>query len=247
MFRHASRTSEMHAAVDTGRPYRSHLFPACLPCKKRKSRCRTRDSPGACIMCQAHGTDCIYPQADYQASQQRPMTSSSRRLAAKVRHSSTTSSSPRGQVLLTSAPQVDSSLSHKPQGVVNPQDILTTIAPTGHYNPEPSYTQILGPEETPSNLRGIVAETGENSSHIVSPAVADDSEFLESYLSTIPDAGRTSLIRTSVTSSRPMRPVLFSTVPRRPLGVSSNQSLPTIKCEIIEKYLEPAVKDVVNL
>lgn len=204
-------------------------------------------------MCQAHGTDCIFPQADYQSSQQRPMTSSPRRLAAKVRHSTTTSSSPNGRVLLTPGPvngQVDLSHSHSPHGVVqgfNAQNSLATRTPTGGYNLEASYTQILGPEETPSNLRGIVAETGENSSHIISPAVADDSEFLESYLSTIPDARRTSLIRTSVTSSRPMRPVLFGTVPRRPLGVSSNQSLPATKCEIIEKYLEPAVKDVVNL
>jgi hypothetical protein len=240
----------MQTGIDSGRPYRSHLYPACLPCKKRKSRCRTRDLSGTCIMCQAHGTHCVFPQADYHTSQQRAMTSP-RRLAAKVRHSSTTSSSPRGQALLTPGPSVNRpSLPHSPQGLeggFNPQNTLTTSAPTGGYDLEKTYTQILGSEETPSNLRGIVAETGENSSHIISPAVADDSEFLESYLSTIPDAGRTSLIRTSVTSSRPMRPVLFSTVPRRPLGVSSNQSLPATKCEVIEKYLEPAVKDVVNL
>ncbi|QKX59406.1 uncharacterized protein TRUGW13939_06540 [Talaromyces rugulosus] len=44
-----------------------------------------------------------------------------------------------------------------------------------------------------------------------------------------------------------MRPVLFNTVPRRPLGLFSNQSLPAMKCEIIEKYLEPNLDEVVDL
>jgi hypothetical protein len=34
---------------------------------------------------------------------------------------------------------------------------------------------------------GIVSETGDDSSHIVSPAIADDNDVLESYLSALPD------------------------------------------------------------
>ncbi|RAQ71810.1 Zn(II)2Cys6 transcription factor [Aspergillus flavus] len=97
------------------------------------------------------------------------------------------------------------------------------------------------------NLVGIVTEVSDNSSHIVSPVVAEDNDVLESYLSTVPDARRRSIIRTDPNSRRPVRPVLFNTVPRRPLGVSATQSLPATKCEFIEKYLEPEVDVIVDL
>lgn len=94
---------------------------------------------------------------------------------------------------------------------------------------------------------GIVAETGDDSSHIVSPAVANDNDVLESYLSTIPGARRRCLIRPSFDSGRAIKPVLFNTVSRRPLGMSTNRTLAATKCEYIEKYLEPGVGDVVDL
>lgn len=93
----------------------------------------------------------------------------------------------------------------------------------------------------------VVGDTGDDSSHVVSPVVADDSSILEGYLFTVPDNRRPGLMHTSSKSSRLMRQVLFNTIPRRPLGVYSNQSLPSMKCEVIEKYLEPATKDVVGL
>lgn len=236
-----------------GRPYRSHLYPACLSCKRRKSRCRTRDSSGICLMCQVHGTNCVFPQQDHQG----PTVSSPRRLVAKPRQTNG-SPSQSEPVLVTPGPginrQISSSHSHSCSHSHfqshSPTVIVDTESPRSSArgsNPQIPYTQILGTEDTPSNLRSIVAETGDNSSHIIGPAVVDDSEFLESYLSTIPDARRTSLIRTSVSSNRPIRPVLFNTVSRRPLGVSSNQSVPAAKCEIIEKYLETSLDDVVNL
>lgn len=238
-----------HRAIDSGcgeRPYRSHLYPACLPCKKRKSRCRTRDSSGICMMCQAHGTDCIFPQAEHRYLQHRPVNSPPRRLAAKARRTYSISSQ-SGRTVQTPSPQVGrQSESFETQGSTAIGGPHTTTV-TGGRDQEISYARILAPEDTPSNLRSIVAESGDNSSHIISPAVADDSEFLESYLSTIPDARRTNLIRTSVISNRLVRPVLFNTVPRRPLGVSANQSVPAAKCEIIEKYLEPFANDIVDL
>jgi hypothetical protein len=94
---------------------------------------------------------------------------------------------------------------------------------------------------------GIVSETGDDTSHIVSPAFADDNDVLESYLSTLPEIRRRCIIHTNPSSNRPLRPVLFNTVPRRPLGVTANQSPAAMKCEIIEKYLEPYVQDVVDL
>lgn len=212
------------------RPYRSHLFPACLACKKRKSRCRTTDLSSVCTMCNAHGTSCTFPQAEgvpYERSIRSP-----RKLAAKRRHSrSTNNRSTSSQNALLQLQR------HTDLATQTP----TSISDNYHSQNETSA------QYTFPNLVGIVAEAGDNSSHVVSPAVAEDNDILESYLSTIPDSRRPSLIRANSNSNRPMRPVLFNTVPRRPLGLFTNQSLPATKCEIIEKYLGPNLDEVVNL
>ena len=40
------------------RPYRSHKFPACARCHKRRARC-TIEQPGqACLLCRMHGAEC---------------------------------------------------------------------------------------------------------------------------------------------------------------------------------------------
>lgn len=56
--KHPQRLSQM--ATQSARAYRSHLQPACLACRRRKSRCHN-EAAGTCLMCQAHGTDCVYP------------------------------------------------------------------------------------------------------------------------------------------------------------------------------------------
>ncbi|KAB8230436.1 fungal specific transcription factor domain-containing protein [Aspergillus alliaceus] len=200
-------------------------------------------------MCQAHGTDCIYLQLG--DSFQRRSIASPRKLAARPRQAPRTAGPPRGnkfstasslpsqQALFRPVNVASTSTAHDSHVVSRPTASLEMSYPSNHEN----YTR----EETLSNLVGIVTEPGDDSSHIVSPAVAEDNDVLESYLSTVPDARRRRIIRTNPSSSRPVRPVLFNTVPRRPLGVSANQSLPATKCEFIEKYLEPVVSDVVDL
>lgn len=98
-----------------------------------------------------------------------------------------------------------------------------------------------------SLLLGIATEAGDDRSHIISPAMADDSEFLESYLSAIPIAQRRYLVRNGPSSDRPPRPVRFNLVPRRPLGVTANQSLASSKCEIIENYMDPDLEEYMKL
>jgi len=44
-----------------------------------------------------------------------------------------------------------------------------------------------------------------------------------------------------------MRPVLFNTIQRRPIGVTLNQSLAVQKCDTIEKLAEPWINDLVDL
>ena len=46
------------ATMKTARPYRSHKYPACTRCHKRRSRC-TIEVPGqACLLCRMHGVPC---------------------------------------------------------------------------------------------------------------------------------------------------------------------------------------------
>ncbi|KAJ5386872.1 hypothetical protein N7509_009413 [Penicillium cosmopolitanum] len=97
------------------------------------------------------------------------------------------------------------------------------------------------------NLIGIVAEAGDDSSHIISPAVADDNDILDSYLSTAQTEKRRCLARSSSTSNRPLRPVRFNVVPRRPLGVSVKQSVAESKLEVIERYMDPHIDEFLNL
>jgi hypothetical protein len=94
---------------------------------------------------------------------------------------------------------------------------------------------------------GIGAESESDSSHIISPAVADDNDILESYLSTIPFAQKRCMIPTGSNSNRHFGPVWFNVVPRRPLGVVANQTFAASKCELIEKYIDPDIEEYINL
>ncbi|KAB8078881.1 hypothetical protein BDV29DRAFT_187562 [Aspergillus leporis] len=178
-------------------------------------------------MCQAHGTNCIYPQPD--DSFQRRSIASPRKLAAKSRQAPR-SAAPHPQTIPPLA-NPDST----PRDI--DQRLARRLPASLEASSYPPNNEDYNREETLPNLVGLVAEVGDNSSHIVSPAVAEDNEILETYLSTIPDARRRYIVRTNPNSSRPVRPVLFNTVPRRPLGVSANQSLQAMALPIAECHI----------
>lgn len=196
-----------------GRPYRSHLHPACFACKKRRSRCRTQNSSEVCMMCQTHGTDCIFPRPDEVPD------------------------SPRKRQRVTY---------RRPPSTQSEDPATTHTRPSSLVDPPQTTGDDHRVEDLP-NLVGIVTEAGNDSSHIVSPAVAGDNDILESYLSAIPAARSRCLARTSSASNRPLRPVRFNVVPRRPLGVAANQSPAASKCEVIEKYMDPNIDEYLNL
>lgn len=224
-----------------GRPYRSHLHPACFSCKKRKSRCKTRNSSEVCIMCQAHGTNCVFPRPDDTYGRRLPISPRKSPANARQRHiagdntlHAQNSPNPHyvSQVesLGTTFPEIDRNIA------VTPLDTPLMPPPSGDQH---------GTERL-TNLAGLVTENGDSNSHIVSPAVADDNEILESYLSAVP-VTRRCLVPTSPLSNRPLRPVRFNIVPRRPLGITVNQSLAALKCEVIEKYMDPDIDEYLNL
>lgn len=54
----ATKQNGTVANMKTARPYRSHKYPACTRCHKRRSRC-TIEIPGqACLLCRMHGVPC---------------------------------------------------------------------------------------------------------------------------------------------------------------------------------------------
>ncbi|KAI0544361.1 fungal-specific transcription factor domain-containing protein [Xylaria curta] len=52
----------MAAFPAANRVYRSHSQPACLPCRKRKSRCKLDSTESTtCLLCKLHGNECVFP------------------------------------------------------------------------------------------------------------------------------------------------------------------------------------------
>lgn len=221
------------------RPYRSHLHPACFSCKRRKSRCKTQNSTDrVCLMCQAHGTECIFPHPE--DGFQRRNVASLRKSPGSRRQRFAQDRDVAADVCTNAMSRTDAGTTCTEADQGNSMALLSTPPQM-----QPSSGDNDGPENL-SNLVGIVAETGDNSSHIVSPSVADDNEILESYLSAI-SPGRRCLLRTTPSLNQSPRPVRFNIVPRRPLGVTVNQSLAASKCEIIEKYLSPDIEEYIDL
>ncbi|KAL4806233.1 fungal-specific transcription factor domain-containing protein [Aspergillus unguis] len=226
-----------------GRPYRSHLHPACFSCRKRKSRCKTKNPGEVCVMCQAYGTECIFPRPDdpQRASLPRRVTPNARSSRhSQARHDILHRPYPSPQ----SQARAGTAVRHE-RRPVDKHRIADLDSPLEVTAGGDVYDDAGRAEGFP-NLIGI-AEADEDSSHIVSPAVADDNDILESYLSAIPFAQKRSFTGTNQASNRHVGPVRFNVVPRRPLGVVANQSFAASKCEVIEKYLDPDVDEYLNL
>lgn len=231
------------SAKGEGRPYRSHLFPACKACRKRKSRCKTRKNSALCLMCQAHGTECIFPRpgdepSRWPRSPTLPRNSPAHTSLLRSRSPSRQGAGPLANHVQFPLPQTIPSVNtHEIDPIVPAAHVDHSDLPAVHHEHR---TAAL------PNLVGIVAEAGNDSSHIVSPAVAGDDDILESYLSSFPTSQRRFLAPTSQ-SAGTLRPVRFNVVPRRPLGVPPTQSLAASKCEIIEKYMDPYIDEYLSL
>lgn len=192
------------------RPYRSHLQPACLSCRRRKSRCKIRNGSTVCANCDVHGTECVFPQ-----------TASSPKSQRRTRASTT----PRPPFLAKESAPRENAGTRVQHTVLSPGQI-------GHSRAQS--------QNEPTSLDSMIAESGDASSHVVSPTFLDDNHDLQAYMSTTQH-------RSYRTMPPSTRPVLFNTVLRRPLGVNLNQSLASSKCQMIEKLVEPHVNDLLDM
>ncbi|KAL0940003.1 C6 transcription factor [Colletotrichum truncatum] len=225
------------------RPYRSHLRPACLACRKRKSRCNIDQTGAACLTCRAHGTPCEFPpspagpsprpKASWRAAQarkskdlgHRALTPPTRPLSSETTSNVRPNSSP-----LESA---DSAIQRDSRPLSGG---LPLSSPPRREYAEP------------------IAGGGEDEAHIVGPADIEDTQVLATYLSndsSIFNRG----IRTRISGTSPYqgngfsirKPVGFTTVRKQPLGVPSDRSPTFLKCQVVEKLLEPLLPHVIEL
>ena len=295
-------TSNMSAATsqdgahEGARPYRSHLKPACIPCKKRKSRCQNDNSSTACLMCRNHRTECIFPNENtLNAGKTRvspseslsPSSSRRRRPRERGSISSRTSlptarDSPssiiHGQVSVEGNNEVNQIMrSHRHDGSTTAATRLpesSVLSAPAHPNLRPhgvsnnnlsmnsgrtADNRIQPPPLVAANSNDTQDSSGSRSLslrsredehlnlHIVGPAGTNDSQIVSDYLSGLPDSSsrNTKIVRPAPVT-RQSRPVLFTMVQKRPVGVTVKSSPSAEKLEMIEKLIEPHAENLIN-
>ncbi|KAI1370184.1 fungal-specific transcription factor domain-containing protein [Hypoxylon crocopeplum] len=219
------------------RPYRSHLHPACLPCRKRKSRCKIEPHSPSCLMCRAHGTDCSFPTSRKPNLVQGKASSgapSRQRLASK-----STSHDPQIQTpnsLLDGYIACNDAGSSAVNVMWHGDDALRVHHDTHDYDSQ-------GPQSTSLSIEDAEHENP----HIISPAMTRDSQILTDYLSAMSSDGYGIRLIRPKSAGSSSRPILFTAVQKRPVGLTINPNPSYTKCQIIEKILEPWAEQLIDI
>ncbi|KAI1443576.1 fungal-specific transcription factor domain-containing protein [Annulohypoxylon stygium] len=221
------------------RPYRSHLRPACLPCRKRKSRCKIESQSSPCLMCRAHGTECEFPTKQQSNSTLGKIKSE----RARAQSQTVSEDTPRREPHLTTFSHGGIAEGHSHAATINVPNDATTWDEIN--NPAAHRTIHHGPDVSQPTPLSIEDTENENP-HIISPAMTRDSQVLTDYLSTIgTDGCGIRLIRPKQANGS--RQVLFTAVQKRPVGLTISPSPSHAKCEIIEKLLGPWTDKFIDL
>ncbi|KAH7175648.1 fungal-specific transcription factor domain-containing protein [Dactylonectria macrodidyma] len=225
------------------RPYRSHLRPACLACRRRKSRCQSEASSETCLMCRAHCTDCVFPAGPSSGPNRTPDSTRRRRQTRSTGGGATPVRRPLESV---PGPADDSIL---PPSTTEILPILSSASNIPIESPcRMQWTNHgqISQEEEESPLALGSADDQQHNLHILGPAVTSDNQVLSDYLSAMPGATRGSRLVIPVPGNR-SQPVLFTMVQKRPLGMAVNRSRSAEKLEMIERLLEPYEGDVIDV
>jgi hypothetical protein len=188
-------------------------------------------------MCQAHGSRCVF--VDGEQSRRR-------KVPASQGHVTGYADSSENTIDLD-----DSSMSMVYSEQTQISDNVLSDHRSYHSVPPPlANSASNAPVMEEAGMSAMLAESGDSITHIISPAIVDDNEELDSYLSSNPAVGIRRITRTSSTSTSmgpPSRRVLFNTVLKKPLGIHARQTLAASKLEVIEKLLEPHIMDLIDL
>ncbi|KAL3297608.1 fungal specific transcription factor domain-containing protein [Colletotrichum asianum] len=234
----------------TPRPYRSHLRPACLQCRRRKSRCQQQEgiSSSTCQMCHVYGTDCEFPPSPRSAGR-APLNPGKVQKSYRTPQSNTPC---RREPLAVAAAKA-------PQSSIHVR--TTSTSPPTSTTSAPGPKAVLSPHN-PHLMLALDSPEDEDNSHIIGPAVTNDTQVLADYLSSEPSihermirvvkprpgsqVGQTP--RSSMDLSGGIRkPVIFTAVRKRPFGLSPRQTAPLQKYQIVEKMLEPWTSTLIDL
>ncbi|KAF3068023.1 hypothetical protein CFAM422_008085 [Trichoderma lentiforme] len=229
-----------------GRPYRSHLRPACVPCRRRKSRCQTAGDATVCLTCHAHGTECYFP-GDSQTSES-PEPARRRRRRVEARPSPDASGVSPLRVARGVAPFHGNAKANTSASIIGTRGTSMGRQSSMAVPNVPSGS-ITGMSRTDQGEESTLALGSDDDQHlnlhIVGPASTNDSQVLSTYLSGIPGATRSTRMIIPEPASC-SRPVLFTEVQKRPVGLNLNRSFSAEKLEIIEKLLEPHNEAVID-
>lgn len=223
------------------RPYRSHLRPACLQCKRRKSRCKIEAHSPACLMCRVHGTSCTFP----------PQKVTSRGRACKAGPTAATSSSTNSASQQQAQQQLQQEVEREPPAtpIVSPWS-STGLGPPGTRAVTSTPTDSVGPAATTTTTTPLSGDDEDQENpHIVGPANTNDSQVLTDYLSIVGSSStRMRMVHpVRLSTSLSSRPVLFAAVKKRPVGVQVYSNHAREKLHIIEQLLSPHAQDAVDL
>lgn len=200
-------------------------------------------------MCHVHGTLCEFPTAASGAThaRERPRTprtrpSRTRRPDSRATSKVASSAAAVGYNNNNADNHNDPTLGHRKALSAS---VTSPTPPAGRYAG-------FSPRDGSAShfIVGLGSQEDDESSHIVGPAVTSDTQILADYLRAEPSAGGR-LAR----MARPGRnhgpgsdkPVMFARIRKHPVGKPLCQSTASMKCEIVEKILEPWTEELVDL
>lgn len=144
-------------SANYSRPYRSHEYPACDFCRRRKSRCARDLDQLQCLLCAAHGIECTWNGSSVQRA--------------------VTRGEGRKRRCRQSQQRKDASLPRQTNAPLTENGVHATRASLwNEMSPEQEQEQASA-----SAWRGPEAQI--QSGHIVGPAVARDVQVLDEYMS----------------------------------------------------------------
>lgn len=221
--------SQADAALEQGsRPYRSHRYPACDICRRRKTRCIRNLNDRACQFCRQHDLGCEVSISNTNANESR---------TRRVGRSRQTQHPRQSPVTQGPAP-------HEPPGFVFDDTLLNTASGmTSPAQPEGADSS----QNEDSNLRG---DAHTHSGHIIGPVAAPDVQILEQHMSpsTALPVSHARPNPYTVYSNDFRNPIVYLKVPRHRVPSSKGNGTAGFRqYECVEKMLEPHGADVVDL
>lgn len=223
-----------------GRVSKPQAQSACIPCRRRKSRCKFESRSEACLMCRTHGTECALQES------RQPRASTAAQLGPGGltprlrRHSRDIESSAERLSRLT-ADRSTTTASIDPRSITNE---LAPVLSASSASPYPR-DRALVPEIFSHHQRPLELDEAEDDSpHVICPAIASDKGFLDNYLASVQTGN--GVIKAPLPGTT-TNPVVFTRVQKRPIGLDSTSNPACAKLYTIEKFLEPWGPQVMDM